>query len=305
MKLTNKLNLPRSIENAVRNDPYSRGNANISVTTLIGPARIRALAIKHADEIEEDVSDRIWALLGQITHGILERADDDSFTEERLFISRHGWRISGSFDRYALEPDGRLSDYKLTSTYTIKDGAKPEWTAQTNIYALMLREHGYKVGKQEIIAILRDWQKSKAKNAQYNYPKQSVVVLPVDVWPQEQTETFIRQRLIAHGKAQHELPECSDEERWATQTVYAILKKGNKTAVSLHYSPTEAAEALRGLPTYTGAYSIVERPGEQRRCADYCIALPFCTQGQALLQKTHDYKVSKMWNVNIKIPQAV
>jgi hypothetical protein len=103
MKLTNKLNLPKSIENAVRNDPYTRGNAHISVTTLIGPARIRQLMIKHADEIEEDVSDRIWALLGQVTHGILERADDDSFTEERLFIQRHGWRISGSFDRYCLD----------------------------------------------------------------------------------------------------------------------------------------------------------------------------------------------------------
>lgn len=305
MKLTNKLNLPKSIENAVRNDPYSRGNANISVTTLIGPARIRQLMIKHADEIEEDVSDRIWALLGQVTHGILERADDDSFTEERLFIQRHGWRISGSFDRYSLEPDGRLSDYKLTSTYTVRDGAKPEWVAQTNIYALMLREHGYKVGNQEVVAILRDWQKSKAKNSPQNYPQQSVVVIPVAIWPQERTETFIRQRLIAHGKAQHELPECSSEERWENPASYAILKRGNKTAVSIHNTPEDAAEALRELPIHTGAYSIVERPGEQRRCADYCAALPFCSQGQALLQKTHDYKVSKMWNVNIKIPQAV
>lgn len=305
MKLTNKLNLPSSIVKAVMNDPYSRGNANISVTTLIGPARIRQLAIQHADEIEEDVSDRIWALIGQIAHGILERAEDSAWCEERLFIQRHGWRISGQFDRYALEPNGRLSDYKVTSTYTIKDGAKPEWVAQENIYGLMLREHGYKVDKLEVIAILRDWQKSKAKNSQYNYPKQSVAVIPVETWPQEQIETYIRKRLIVHGKAQHELPECTDEERWATSAVYAILKKGNKSAVSLHDTAIEAAQALKSLPTYTGAYSIVERPAEQRRCADYCVALPFCTQGQALLQKTHDYKVSKMWNVNIKIPQAV
>lgn len=103
MKLTNRLGLPRSIENAVRNDRYSRGNADISVTGLIGPARKRALEIKHADEITEDVAERIWALMGQIAHGILQRADDGSLTEKRLFIERHGWRISGQFDRLCLE----------------------------------------------------------------------------------------------------------------------------------------------------------------------------------------------------------
>jgi hypothetical protein len=103
LKITNRLGLPRSIENAVRNDRYSKGDAHISVTGLIGPARKRALEIRHADEITEDVSERIWALMGQIAHGILERADDQGFCEERLFIERHGWRISGQFDRLCLE----------------------------------------------------------------------------------------------------------------------------------------------------------------------------------------------------------
>jgi hypothetical protein len=103
MIITNKLGLPSSIEKAVRNDRYSRGNANISVTGLIGPARKRALEITHADEITEDVAERIWALMGQIAHGILERADDQAWCEERLYIERHGWRISGQFDRLCLE----------------------------------------------------------------------------------------------------------------------------------------------------------------------------------------------------------
>ena len=104
MKITNRLGLPRSIEQAIRNDRYSRGDAHISVTGMIAPARKRALEITHADEISEDVSERIWALMGQIAHGVLERADvEDALTEERLFIERHGWRISGSFDRLCLE----------------------------------------------------------------------------------------------------------------------------------------------------------------------------------------------------------
>lgn len=104
MILTNRLGLPKSIENAVRNDGYSKGAAHISVTSLIGPARKRAIEMVHADEITEDVADRIWSLMGQVAHGILQRADsEDALTEQRLFIERHGWWISGQFDRLCLE----------------------------------------------------------------------------------------------------------------------------------------------------------------------------------------------------------
>jgi hypothetical protein len=51
MKLTNRLNLPSSIYNAVAHDPYSRGDAHISVTGLIGPARKRMLEITHGDSV--------------------------------------------------------------------------------------------------------------------------------------------------------------------------------------------------------------------------------------------------------------
>lgn len=309
MKLTNKLNLPRSIENAVRNDPYNKGDAHISVTGLIGPARKRAIEIQHADEITEDVSDRIWALIGQVGHGILERADDTGWCEERLFIERHGWRISGSFDRYCLEQIAIanrklfcLDDYKFTSSYSVANGIKPEWEAQLNIYALMLREHGYKVEYQRIVAILRDWQKSKAKHTK-EYPQQAVAVLPVEMWKRDRTEQYIKERLIAHGNAQHKLPECSPEERWEKPATYAILKRGASKAVSLHSSTTEAVEALKAQPAATsGAYSMSERPAEQRRCQDYCNAFPFCIQGQKLVEATQNFRLSKMWNVNVRIP---
>ena len=103
MIITNRLELPEAIVKAVQNDKYSKGDANISVTTLIAPARKRAIEAAHADALTEDVTERIWALMGQIAHGILAAsAGDDAWTEERLFIERHGWRISGSFDSYIL-----------------------------------------------------------------------------------------------------------------------------------------------------------------------------------------------------------
>ncbi len=308
MKLTNRLGLPRSIENAVRNDPYSRGDAHISVTSLIAPARKRALEILHQDEITEDVAERIWSLLGQIAHGILERAEDQAWTEERLFIERHGWRISGSFDRLCLESH-TLGDYKLTSTYAVKDAGKPEWDAQLNIYGHMLRKHGYRVDHLQIVAILRDWQKSKAKHTK-DYPQVPALVIPVEMWSAERTEAYIRERLMAHGKAQHVLPECTADERWERSAIFAVHKDKNVRATSLHATRVEAevmAERYmveRSGKTAKAIYTVTERAAEQKRCADYCAAFAFCEQGQALVKATEDFRLSQIWTIPESGPRA-
>jgi hypothetical protein len=294
MKITNRLGLPESLVRAVSNDRYSRGDAHISVTGLISPARKRYLEHLHAHEITEDVTERIWALMGQITHGILERADDQAWCEERLFIERFGWRISGQFDRYLLDEDGRCQDYKLTSTYSIKDGVKPEWEAQENIYGLMLREHGYHVSQLEIVAILRDWQQSKAKHTQ-DYPQVPALVIPVKMWPKDETEAFIKARLNAHSKAHRTLPECTADERWERRAVYALHKIGNKRATKLFDSEDEAVKALEQVGK---GHEIQQRPAEQRRCEDYCPALPFCTQGQQLIKQTEEHRLQQLWSVS-------
>jgi hypothetical protein len=196
-----------------------------------------------------------------------------------------------------------LDDYKLTSTYAIKDGVKPEWEAQLNIYALMLREHGYRVDRLRVVAILRDWQKAKAKHTQ-DYPQLPALVIPVPMWPAEQTESYIRERLIAHGKAQHELPQCSAEERWERPSVFALYKKGNTRATSLHDTQAEAeaalAEAVEAtrLTAKKPEYTITKRPAEQKRCQDYCAVFFKCEQGQRLIKITEDFRLGQFWSVS-------
>jgi hypothetical protein len=283
VKITIKLGLPQAIVNAVSRDPYTRGDAHISVTGLIAPARKRMLEIVHGDQLTEDAADRIWALMGQITHGILERHDADAWTEERLYITRHGWRISGQFDRVLLE-DGLLDDYKLTSTYSIRDGAKVEWEAQENIYKAMLSEHGHQIRQARVVAILRDWQKSKAQHDD-GYPQAPVVILPVTLWEPAKTEAYILSRLQAHAAAQHVLPLCSPEERWERPAKFALLKDGNKRATSLHDTRSEADVALKVATEEAkkgATYRIDERPAEQVRCRDYCAAAPVCQQWMEL-----------------------
>lgn len=266
MRLTNRLSLPSSIVAAVSRDSYSRGDAHISVTTLVGPARKRMLEIVHGEELSEDVSDRIFALFGQAVHTVLERSDPDGQTEERLFIERHGWRISGQYDRVLVE-DETCQDYKVSSTYAVKEGAKPEWIAQLNLLKLLLANDGQTITRLQAVVILRDWQKSKAQHTA-DYPQAPVVVMDVPLWPAEQTEAYILARLTAHADAQHVLPLCTAEERWERPAKYALVKVGNKRATSLHDTLAAAEHERAG----DAKYRIDERPAQQIRCADYCAA---------------------------------
>ena len=286
MKLTNRFGLPRPIYNAVANDPYDRGAADISVTELIGPARKRVLEQRRADEITEDVSERLWALIGQVTHGILQRADDEALTEQRLFIKRHGYTISGAFDRLVLH-EGLLQDYKISSTYALKNGPKPEWIAQQNIYRLMLFEHGHRVNKLEIVVIFRDWQKSKARHTA-EYPQLPAKIYDVPAWTKGDIEQFIYGRLLEHDSAQAELPECSSEERWERPATYRLMKNGNSRATSRHATRAEAETALEEARARwpSSDLRIDEEPAYAVRCHDgWCPAAPFCDQAKALAEQ--------------------
>lgn len=282
MKITNRANLPLPIVKAVSNDPYTKGRAHLSITGLIAPARIKALERLHWNEIEEDAADRVWSLYGQIVHGILERAADptEALTEERLFMERYGWHISGQFDRLAIV-DRALQDWKMTSTYAIKDGPKPEWEAQLNCYRLLLKENGKIIPERlQIVALLRDWQKSKARHSN-DYPQLQVQTLDVPVWEWERTEAYIHERLTAHGTAQHDLPECSGEDRWKKADAYAVIGDGNSRASAVH-ATREAAEADAEARSGKKKYHVEERIGENTRCMFYCPVSDFCDQWKAI-----------------------
>ena len=159
MKITNSLGLPEAIVKAVENDPYSKGDAEFSVTELLSPPRQRALRIAHKEELTEDVKDRLWALYGQIAHLILERANMNDLAEKRLFGEIEGVRVSGQFDTLCIE-DGTLSDYKFTTVWGFKASTKPkvEWIAQLNMQLELLRQNGLEAKSLRIVGLLRDWQ---------------------------------------------------------------------------------------------------------------------------------------------------
>jgi hypothetical protein len=79
--LTNKLNLPDQVVKACLYDTHKVAG-DYSVSQIIDSARVRLL--KRANDYEEDVSNRLYALMGTVLHSILERSNMSS-VEKRAF----------------------------------------------------------------------------------------------------------------------------------------------------------------------------------------------------------------------------
>ena len=283
MKIVND-GLPQPLYDAIANDSYSRGEADISVTQLISPPRVVELLRLHDSELEENASDRIYSVLGQGLHTVLERASKTGLAEERLFIEVNGWKISGQVDRM----DGTtIIDYKTASTNEMIFGVKAERESQLNCYAHLARLNGYEVKKLEAVFILRDWSKVRAANDP-SYPQKQVVVHELPLWSPFEAECFIRDRVTLHQAARVSLPECSDEERWQRAGKWAVMKKGAKRAYRLCDWEAEANVLMVSLNATTPGkpYSVSQRPGEATRCLHFCSASTVCSQWAAISSNT-------------------
>lgn len=284
MNLTNIHDLPQALVDAVRNDPYT-GGGDISVTKLIDSAHRRVLLKKYGASVVEDVSERIWSLLGQAVHTILERANKSDIVEERLYSDVDGWSLSGQFDRMDLRNE-TLDDYKCTSVYKVMMSDMKEWERQLNVLRWLAIRNGYKVERLRIIAILRDWRKSDAKRKQ-DYPQKPVATIDIPVWPLDETYQYIRDRISLHQAAEaggtHIV--CTDEERWYAGTTYALMKPGGKRAIKIFERKEDAESAL------TDSTFIEERRGGYRRCEEYCEVSEFCEQ----YQSSREISATTLW----------
>lgn len=266
LNLTNIHGLPAPLVRAIRNDPY-KGGGDISVTKLIDSPHRQKLRKQFAEFIVEDVSDVLFRLFGQGVHAALERSDDQAIVEERLFMEVDGWTLSGAFDRL-YTAQALLQDYKVTSVF--KAGGSDDWTKQMNVLRQLCLANGHKVDRMEIVAIFRDFKKSEAKRKE-NYPQAGAQVIPVEIWDDDRAMAFIRERIAAHKAAANGPSSCSDEERWASPTTYALMKIGAKRATKVAETPAQ----LGPVPT---GFTIEVRPGSDRRCEDFCEVSNFCEQ---------------------------
>jgi hypothetical protein len=269
-KVTNIHGLPQSIVAAVTNDPYV-GGGDISVTKLIDSPRVRVLTQLNHDRISVDVSERVWSLLGQAVHTILERAglrEEGMIVEQRLFAEVNGWTLSGQFDVMHLEA-GKISDYKVTTVW--KKNGSDSWTRQLNVLRWLAHQNGQEINTLEIVAIFRDWRKTEAQRNP-EYPQAAIQVIPVPVWDLDEVDTYVRERVMLHQMAADGAEfDCTEDERWYSGDTYALMKPGAKRALKLKETPFTPEEIPEG-------HDVVVRKGEYKRCAHYCDVALFCQQ---------------------------
>ena len=299
--VTNIKGFPNALVKAVENDSYSKGRADRSVTGLLTPPRQAALKEFYGDQITEDVSERTFALYGQLVHLLLERAgehDRNALTEERMFTEVLGWTISGQTDTITLtEEEGwAVSDYKFVTAYKFKREytgellIPEEYEQQLNMYAYLLRENGFKVDGLKIVAIYRDWSKLEAKRDK-NYPQTGAETHIVKLWSEPVAKAFIEERVRLHqqamagdihgGFSEEDLPECTDEERWAKKDSWALkTSRDSKRARKVFYGSHAQAVAWALDPNnkVKRGFVVEHRPGANVRCENYCLVSEYCEQ---------------------------
>lgn len=297
MQITNVHDLPQQFVDMATVE-YEVNPNEYRATSLLRGIRENILLRRHHNEIVVDVADMVWMLFGTAVHDVLKRAQekDSELKEERLYKKYGDVTLSGQFDLYCGETM-TLTDYKTTSVWKVVYKSFDDWERQGNIYAVLLKEYGFLVKLFNVVAFLKDHSKTKAKYDP-SYPQLPVAreSFKVDAKDTSETDKWIAGRLEQLSSASKhlkddELPVCTDEERWYSGDRWAVMKKGRKTAVrvldteeaAIHWLQTELD--VKGNPK--GEY-IEKRPGENRKCDDYCYAAPFCNWYQDQLKKQRE-----------------
>lgn len=212
------------------------------------------------------------------------------YLEQRMFRRHRGYIIGGKYDAIT---DGIINDTKSTSAFSWVFGGRTEdyqrqmsiyrWidakgcedvTCQTPFRPRIIEDYG------RINFVFTDWQKLQAKTNP-GYPQRRVEQKEIQLLSLDETEAWIdeRIRLLERYKdtPEHELPECSDEELWRSETVYKYYADPNKTQGRSTKNFDNLGDAQQFMATKGGKGIIVTVPGQPKRC-DYCPAFEGCTQ---------------------------
>lgn len=217
MKIINKSNVPEALFKYLSIETYDfdeKGDS-LSATEILKPIQVVVLKRRYWDKLVVDAIDRLWIMLGNGVHKILDE-EEGIVPIERLKVKVGKRDLSGKWDRII---ENEITDYKVTSAWTIYyDRDKKDWLKQLSIYrwlfwkvkGVLLKDVGY------IVALLRDWSEKNTKTP--GYPTSPAVQIPFTLLSMEETERIVTRRVnaitMAESLKDKDLPECSAEDRW-------------------------------------------------------------------------------------------
>lgn len=306
MNLTNRLGLPDIYCQAVEifESDYDRGKSDYTATQLQRPVRISVLLKRHWQDVEEDVSDRLWSLAGQTGHLIFERVGlkypERYIVEKRCYCDCDGYTIGAKLDCYDIE-EATIWDYKETSVFKFLLGDTRDWEAQLNINRLAFLStvvHATKrpnvetdfgtmemqgvelsrlpVNALKILVKLKDWKAREARRKP-TYPQAPIHIVELPIWSEKEVRNYVGKRIAAFEAGQDNPPVCTPEERWERGAKFAVMKVGRKRAVKLF----EDEQSAQALVETDGKYYLEARVPEPARCLYYCPVAQFCDFGIA------------------------
>ena len=148
--LTNKMNLPQPIYDALNSD-YQPKEHQYSVTTILNPTRQVILKRRYNNEIIQDCSELIYALFGTAFHSILENAKESETQLKEEYLKQDlcvicdelkGYFLSGKADLIDVATK-TIIDYKTTSTFKVLKKDFEDYRLQLLIYAWLFKQLGF------------------------------------------------------------------------------------------------------------------------------------------------------------------
>lgn len=303
MRYTNHSNLPLSVGVWLSHDSYQHDDRpnHISATALLKPLKQLIMQSRVLEtENQPDIVGMIPSRMGTAIHDSIEQAwlhnyksslerlgygkrlidkirvnpekpepnTIPIYLEQRAEREIDGFIISGQFDFIG---DGRLEDFKSTSTYTYThDTNADKYPLQGSIYRWLNPE---KITRDQMAIqfIFTDWSGSRIREK--GYPQSRTAERIYNLLSLQETETFIRQKLALIKKywnaPEHEIPECSDKDLWRKETTFKV------------YKDSDARRAMSGGGSFgtdkvAAMAFAIEKGGEVRTLPGEVVACRFC-----------------------------
>lgn len=203
------------------------------------------------------------------------------YLEQRLTRQMGKWKITGKFDFIG---EGRVQDFKSTSTFTYKKQINNEKYAQQGSIYRWLDPKIIHQSEMDIHYIFTDWKPSMVKTDDA-YPPKRFHKQSFQLMSLNETETFIARKLSLIEKywdaPEDEIPQCSDDELWRSEPQFKYYKNPDKTTRSTKNFDTKQDAYIR-LAEDGNVGIVKEVPGQVTACK-YCPAFGACTQKDQLI----------------------
>lgn len=283
-----------------------------SVTELMRPIKQIILGRRNREERVTDLVDCIPSALGNALHTAIEQAwlnnahrslevlgyPEDVikrvlinptpeqlketkdpipvYLEQRTVKKVGRFLVGGKFDMVA---EGIVQDNKSTSAYTwVYGGREDDYALQGSLYRWLNPD---KITEDfiRINFIFTDWQKSQSLQNPL-YPDSRCKYKDIPLKDVASTDLWVNKKLALIEKyenaAEEDIPDCTDEELWMSDTVYKYFADETKTSGRSTKNFTDYMEAL-SYSQSKGKGVVITVPGEPKRCG-YCPAFEICEQ---------------------------